>query len=92
MSSLTQTKPEVHTTNTSNSGAAANKASAVAHKKVNVGGLHLPAHQAVHVPSDQKHEILILPASSTANWGSYYTIDIREKNILLHHMTLKIYF
>ena len=89
MSSLTQTKPEVHNTNTSNSGAAANKATAVAHKKVNVGGLHLPAHQAVHVPADQRHEVILIPASSTANWGSYYTIDIREKNILLHNITLQ---
>ena len=90
MSSLAQTKPELHNTNTSNSGPAAGKSVAVAHKKVNVGGLHLPAHQAVHVPADQKHEILIIPASSTANWGSYYTIDIREKNILLHNLTLQM--
>ena len=72
-------KPEVHNTNTSNSGPAANKATAAAGKRHNVGGLHLPAHQAVHLPSDQKHETLIIPASSTAAWSSYYTIDIREK-------------
>ena len=89
MSSLTQTKPEVHHTNTSNSGAGANKATAVAGKKVNVGGLHLPAAQSIALPSDQKHETLLIPASSTANWGSYYTIDIREKNILLHNITLQ---
>ena len=83
------TKPEVHNTNTSNSGPAAGKSIAAAHKRVNVGGLHLPAHQAVHLPSDQKHETLIIPASSTAAWGSYYTIDIREKNVLLHNITLQ---
>ena len=84
------TKPEVHNTNTGNSGGAAHKAQAGAHKRVNVGGLHLPAAQSVHLPSDQKHETLIIPSSSTPAWNSFYTVDIRGKNVLIHNITLQL--
>ena len=87
--STIQTKPEVFNTNTSNSGQGAAKSTAAAGKRVNVGGLNLPVTQAVHLPSDQRHETLFIPSSSTPAWGSYYTIDIREKNILLHNITLQ---
>ena len=42
MSSTTQTKPEVHHTNTSTSGPAAGKAVAAAGKRHSVGSFHLP--------------------------------------------------
>jgi hypothetical protein len=53
------------------------------------GGLYLPSQQAVSIPGNLKHEILIIPSSSTPAWGSFFTIDIREKNILLNNITLQ---
>ena len=79
--------PAVHTTNTSSSHAP--KAAAAAGHRVKTGGLNLPVTQAISLPASQKHETLIIPASSTASFGSYYTIDIREKGVLLHNLTLQ---
>ena len=36
-----------------------------------------------------KHEILIIPASTVPSFGSTFNIDIKEKNILFHNLTLQ---
>ena len=79
--------PAPHTSNTDSTSNG--KVQAAAGHRAKVGGLHLPANQAVSIPSGLKHETLIIPSSSTPSFGGFFTIDIREKGILLNNVTLQ---
>ena len=74
----------VNSDSTSNS-----KVQASAGQRVMAGKLNLPVSQAISLPVDLKHETLIVPASSTPAFGSFFTIDIREKNIILNNVCLQ---
>jgi hypothetical protein len=78
---------EVHTTNSDSTSNG--KVQAASGVRVKTGGLNLPASQSVSIPAGMKHETLIVPASSIPSWGGFFTIDIRERNILLHNITLQ---
>lgn len=65
------------------------KVIAASGSRVMAGNLNLPVNQAVSLPSELKHEILIIPASSQASWNGFHTIDIREQNIILNNITLQ---
>ena len=81
---------KVLTASTGNSDSTSNsKVAAAAGARVNVGGFHLPASQSVTIPGGLKHETLIVPSSSFPAWGGFFTIDIREKNIILNNITLQ---
>ena len=85
--SHTEHKPELHTVNsTSNT---THKAISASGKRFKIGGLNLPAHQAVHLPSGQKNETLIIPSSSTLAFGSFFSIDVREKGVQINEMVLQ---
>ena len=57
--------------------------------RVQAGNLNLPVSQAISLPSELKHEIMIIPASSNPSFGGFFTIDIREKNVILNNITLQ---
>ena len=50
--------------------------------------LNLPAKQNFALPR-LKHESLIIPSTSQPALGSYFTIDLKEKNVLLHNLHLQ---
>lgn len=79
--------PTPHTVNTDSPSNSIIQASAGA--RVQAGALNLPASQAVSINSAHKHELFIAPASSNPAFGSFFTIDIREKNIILENITLQ---
>lgn len=78
------TPAKINSSSTSNS-----KVVAVSGERVLAGSLNLPVSQAISLPSDVKHEIIIVPSSSTPTFGSFFTIDIRDLNIILHNITLQ---
>ena len=57
--------------------------------RVQAGHLNFPVNQAISLPSELKHEIMIIPASSNPSFGGFFTIDIREQNIILNNITLQ---
>ena len=36
-----------------------------------------------------KHESIIIPSTSARTWGGYFVIDFRERNSILHDLTLQ---
>ena len=54
-----------------------------------VGPFNLPSSQALSLNPNIRHETLIVPASSIPAFGSYFTVDIRERNMLNHNITLQ---
>ena len=54
-----------------------------------VGPFNLPSSQAISLNPNIRHETLIIPASSIPAFGSYFTVDIRERNMLNHNITLQ---
>ena len=78
------TPATINSSSTSNS-----KVVAVSGERVLAGSLNIPVNQAISLPSDVKHEIIIVPSSSTPTFGSFFTIDIRDLNIILHNITLQ---
>ena len=54
-----------------------------------VGPLNIPSSQLASLNPNIRHETLIIPASSIPAFGSYFTIDIRERNMLNHNITLQ---
>ena len=79
--------PLPHEVNTTSQNGA--KTAAIAGHRTKVHGLNLPATQAVSLPSAQKQEILIIPSSSTPAFGSFFTINIDNKNIIINNMYLQ---
>lgn len=57
-------------------------------QRVKAGGLLLPPHQAVFHPTNLKHEVSIVPSTSQPNWGGYYILDYKEKNIALDNLSI----
>lgn len=79
------TAPHPHTLNsdsTSNS-----KIQHAAGHRVKVGALHLPAAQAVSIPAELKHELMFFPNSSSPNFSSYFTVDIKTQGVLINNLT-----
>lgn len=82
-----QSTPAVYSTNSDSPSN--QKTTAAAGLRVKAGGLNLPIGQAVSIPVGLRHETLIIPSSSTPSFGGFFTIDIRQKNILLNNITLQ---
>lgn len=87
MSTPVAAVPTVATANSNSTSAP--KVAAAAGQRVKAHGLHLPATQSITLPGGLRHETLIIPASSIPSFGGYFNIDIREKNINLHNITLQ---
>ena len=52
-------------------------------------GLNLNDDQSsVAAPSNLKSEIVIIPSTSTPNWGSYFIFDIKERNVLISDLII----
>ena len=51
-------------------------------------GLNISASQYTNVES-MAHETIIIPSNTTPLWNTQVNVDIREKNCLLHNLTLK---
>ena len=79
--------PQVFSTNSDSTSNG--KVVAASGARVQAGAFNLPVSQGVSLNSDLKHETLIVPASAIPAFGSYFTIDIREKNIVLNNITLQ---
>ena len=79
--------PQVFSTNSDSTSNG--KVVAASGARVQAGGFNLPVSQGVSLNSDLKHETLIIPSSSAPGFGSFFTIDIKEKNILLNNVTLQ---
>ena len=58
-------------------------------QRTRVGKLLLPSKQTVSLNSELTHGLTIFPSSGTPAWGSYFTIDIKTTNILIHNITLQ---
>ena len=54
---------------------------------VNKHALNVNASQHVNLPH-MKHEYIIVPSTSAPSWGGYFVIDFRERNCILHDITL----
>lgn len=80
--------PAIHTVNSDSRSNG--KVAAAAGDRTRVGGLNLRTTQSISLPSDQRHETLIVPSSSMPSWGGFFTVDIREKNIILNNITLQM--
>lgn len=75
--------------NTNTDSTSNGKVVAASGARVQAGHLNLPVNQAISLPSELKHEIMIIPASSSPSFGGFFTIDIREQNIILNNITLQ---
>ena len=51
-------------------------------------GLNLPSRQSITVPPNLRSEIIIIPATSAPNWGSYFIFDIKERNTIISDIVL----
>ena len=58
-------------------------------QRVMAGRFNLPVSQGVSLASDLKHECIIIPSSSSPAFGSFFNIDIKEKNIINNNITLQ---
>ena len=58
--------------------------------RVNIEGYNLPISQSITLNSDLKHETLIIPSTSAPAFGGFHSIHIREKNIVLHNLSLQL--
>lgn len=83
MSTAVPTPATINSSSTSNK-----KVVAVSGERVQAGTLNLPVSQAISIPHDIKHEILTVPSSSTPAFGSYFNVDVRDINLILHNITL----
>ena len=52
-------------------------------------GVKVPAHQHVSDYAPAKSEIVIVPSTNTPTFGSMFTLDVRELNILVHDLVLQ---
>lgn len=58
--------------------------------KTKVGDLYLPSKQAESaIPAGMEHHTFIIPAQNVPVFSGYHTVDIKEKNCLLHNVTLQ---
>ena len=55
-----------------------------------IEGYNLPISQSVTMNSDVKHETLLIPSMSTPSFGGFFSCHIREKNIILHNVSLQL--
>ena len=52
-------------------------------------GLNLSDTQSkIAAPSNLKSEFVIIPSTSAPNFGSYFIIDIRERNVIISDILL----
>jgi hypothetical protein len=58
-------------------------------RRISSKGFNVPAHQHTDVEK-MKHETVTIPSNSQIAWGSYFTIDIKEKNVLIHDLLLRV--
>ena len=47
-------------------------------------GFQVPAHQFASDYAPQKSEIVIVPSTNAPSFGSMFTIDVRDLNVILH--------
>ena len=73
----------------SDSSATNSKTQGSSLQRTRVGKLLLPAKQSVSLNSELVHSITFFPSSGTPAWGSYFTIDIKNTNYLLHNIALQ---
>ncbi len=57
----------------------------------NSEGLRIPCHQYTDIVRNLKHETYIIPSTSAASWGGYFTFDYKEKSTMIHNLRLQIY-
>jgi len=55
---------------------------------LNKQNLNVAPSQHLNLPH-MKHESVIIPATSAPSWGSYFVIDFRERNCILHDLALQ---
>ena len=60
----------------------------MSHFVINKHGHNVAHSQHINLPH-MKHESIIIPSTSAPTWGGYFVIDFREKNCILHDLTLQ---
>ena len=60
----------------------------MSHFVVNKHGHNVAHSQHIHLPQ-MKHESIIIPSTSAPTWGGYFVIDFRERNCILHDLTIQ---
>lgn len=58
-------------------------------QKVKYGGLYLPDYQAMHLPQNTRHEIVVIPSTSAPSFSGQFVCDLKMKNIVLHSVGLQ---
>ena len=58
-------------------------------RRISSKGFNVPASQHTEVER-MKHETVFIPSNTIPTWGSYITADIKEKNVLIHGVTIRI--
>ena len=51
-------------------------------------GLNLSAKQAFNVPNNLRSEYVIIPSTSAPQFGSYFIIDVKEKNVVISDLII----
>ena len=60
----------------------------MSHFVINKHGHNAAHSQHINLPH-MKHESIIIPSTSAPTWGGYFVIDFRERNCILHDLTLQ---
>ena len=60
----------------------------MSHFVINKHGHNVAHSQHINLPH-MKHESIIIPSTSAPTWGGYFVIDFRERNCILHDLTLQ---
>ena len=58
-------------------------------RRMSSRGFSIPASQHTEA-NKMKHETVFIPSNTIPAWGSYITADIKEKNVLIHGVTIRI--
>jgi len=62
---------------------------AVITNRVRVGKFSILPNQASNVSNNLKNQLVIIPSTNIPTFGSYFTIDIRDKNQVIHNATIQ---
>ena len=58
-------------------------------ERVEIEGYNLPISQSITLNSDVKHETLLIPSTSQPAFSGFFSIHLRERNIVLHNASLQ---
>lgn len=58
-------------------------------ERVEIEGYNLPISQSITLNSDVKHETLLIPSTSQPAFSGFFSIHLRERNVIIHNASLQ---